>query len=92
MNKAIDYTIEIVTEGTPEVGNLASVLGLQHDEADYGIITEVVGQEVKVAWFKKVSRRKRAHRENKNNQAAHRIAAAQVMEAVNQSLVCNSTE
>ena len=81
MNKAFDHTVEIVTEGTPEVGNLASVLGLQHDEADYGIITEVVGQEVKVAWFKKVSRRKRAHRENKNNRAADRVVATYTLEA-----------
>ena len=83
MNKAIDHTIETVTEGTPEVGNLASVLGLKHDSADYGIVTEVVGQEVKVAWFKKVLRCKRAHRENKNNRAADRVVAAQVMDAVN---------
>lgn len=81
MNRAIDHTTAVVTEGTPEVGNLASVLDLKHDSADYGIITEVIGQEVKVAWFKKVQRRKRARRENLNNRAADRIVAAYELEA-----------
>lgn len=81
MNKAIDHTIETVTEGTPEVGNLASVLGLEHDSADYGIVTEVVGQEVKVAWFRKVKRHRRAHRENLKNNAAHRVVAKYKLEA-----------
>ena len=79
MNKVIDHTTHTVTGA--EVGNLASVLGLEHDEADYGIVTEVVGQEVKIAWFKKVVRRKRAHRENKRNRAADRIVAAYTLEA-----------
>jgi len=81
MNKAIDHTTAVITEGTPEVGNLARVLGLKHDEADYGIVTEVVGQEVKVAWFKKVQRHKRAHNENKNNRAADRVVAAYELDA-----------
>lgn len=81
MNRAIDHTTAVVTEGTPEVGNLASILGLEHDEADYGIVTEVVGQEVKVAWFKKVVRRKRDHKVNKNHRAADRVVAAYILDS-----------
>ena len=82
MNQVLDKTDETVTNGEqPEVGNLAGILGLTYTGAAYGIITEVDGQNVKVTWFAPTTKRRRAHRENKHNQAARRVIAKYELEA-----------
>ena len=70
---------------TPEVGNLAAVgniHNLNYPDAQ-GIVVEVIDcKMVCVSWTLRTQSRKRAHQENKGNQAARRAVVNDTLEAI----------
>jgi len=93
MNQVLTKTQETIErpEYTPEVGNLAGVLGLSYPGAAYGIVTEVDDSQavsgiylVKITWFAPKATRKRAHQENQRSNAARRVAVCDRLDAINQ--------